>query len=68
MSILRADQITPGMRVVRKRTSGAVDTLTVTAVRREHSAHVTRYGFDTQPGGDFLGWFTPGAAIHVEEV
>lgn len=65
--IVRADTITPGMRVIRKRTSGAVDVLTVSAVRRLHEGGVTRYGFDTQPGGDVLGWFTPGANIHIQE-
>lgn len=72
MSTLRADQITPGMRVRRTRAAtGAVDVLTVSAVRRQHEGGVTRYGFDTStitnPRGDFLGWFTPGAAIHTED-
>lgn len=67
MSTLRADQGAPGMHVIRKRATGKTDTLTITAVRRMHKGGVTRYGFDTQPGGNFLGWFTPGAAIHVED-
>ena len=67
MSTLRADAIVPGMRVRRKRATGAADTLTVSAVRRIHEGGVTRYGFDTEPGGDFLGWFTPGAVIHLED-
>ena len=67
MSALRVDAVTPGMRVRRKRITGVVDTLTVSAVRRMHEGGVTRYGFDTQPGGDFLGWFTPGAVIHMED-
>ena len=65
--IVRADAIVPGMRVIRKRASGAVDVLTVSAVRRLHEGGVTRYGFDTQPGGDVLGWFTPGTNIHTED-
>ena len=67
MSALRVDQVTPGMRVRRKRMTGVVDTLTVSAVRRMHEGGVTRYGFDTKPDGDFLGWFTPGAVIHTED-
>ena len=65
-TLTRVDAVTPGMRVRRTRASGVQETVTVTAVRRQHEGGVTRYGFDVQPGGDFLGWFTPGAAVHVE--
>ena len=63
----RADEIQPGDRIRRKRLSGAADCLTIIAVRRMHENKVTRFGFDTQPNGDFLGWFTPGAPIHLED-
>lgn len=65
--IVRADTIQPGMRIRRTRLSGAVETLTVTAVHRQHESGVTRYGFAVQPSGDVLGWFTPGANIHLED-
>lgn len=65
--IVRADAITPGMRIRRTRVSGAVETLTVTAVRRQHENKVTRYSFDVSPNRDVLGWFTPGAPVHVED-
>ena len=63
----RADEITIGTRIRRNRLSGVSDTLTVIAVRRLHEGSVTRYGFDTQPNGDLLGWFTPAAPIPVED-
>ena len=66
MSTQRADAIVPGNRIRRKRLSGTADAVTVVAVRRLHEGSVTRFGFDTQPNGDFLGWFTPGAPIHLE--
>ena len=63
----RADEIQPGDCIRRKRLSGAADILTVVTVRRMYENKVTRFGFDTQPSGDFLGWFTPGAPIHLED-
>ena len=63
----RADEIQPGDHIRRTRMSGAIDIVTVVAVRRIHENKVTRFGFDTQPHGNFLGWFTPGAPIHLED-
>lgn len=63
----RADAIVPGDTIHRKRLSGATETAVVIAVRRQHEGSVTRYGFDTSPREDFLGWFTPSAPISVKD-
>ena len=62
----RADEVIPGDTIHRKRLSGVADTVVVVAVRRQHEGSVTRYGFDTNPHGDFLGWFVPSAPISVK--
>lgn len=66
-ALVRVDAVTPGMRIIRKRISGAQETVTVLAVRRMHEGGCTRYGFDITPHGEFLGWFTPAAPVQVED-